>query len=101
METSCLAHRSGRIFGPDTLEDNWFEDRDQSVAGGVGGKLISKDTQGGFTVISHAGSLLLRNLWHSEGLTKHTFAVHHEEISDRTFWVCVEHWGTMESDVST
>jgi len=48
METSFLAHRSGRIFGPNTLEDNWFEDREQTVGGNVGGKLLSKDTKEGF-----------------------------------------------------
>lgn len=48
METSFLAHRSGRIFGPDTLEDNWFEDRDQTVTGDVGGKLIPTTQKGGF-----------------------------------------------------
>jgi len=48
METSFLAHRSGRIFGPKTLEDNWFEDRDQNVGGEVGGKLIDKNTKIGF-----------------------------------------------------
>lgn len=49
METSFLAHRSGRIFGPDTLEDNWYEDRDQDVTGQVGGKLIPREVQGGFS----------------------------------------------------
>merc|ERR1711988_1847148 len=49
METSFLAHRSGRIFGPETLEDNWYEDREQFVVGEVGGKLIPKDVKGGFT----------------------------------------------------
>jgi len=48
METSFLAHRSGRIFGPDTLEDNWYEDREQVVLGDVGGKLFSTDTKTGF-----------------------------------------------------
>lgn len=49
METSFLAHRSGRIFGPSTLEDNWYEDREQDVAGEVGGKLIGKEIKGGFS----------------------------------------------------
>lgn len=49
METSFLAHRSGRIFGPETLEDNWYEDREQYVVGGVGGKLIPSDIKGGFS----------------------------------------------------
>jgi len=49
METSFLAHRSGRIFGPDTLEDNWFEDRDQNIRGEVGGNLLKADSGKGFT----------------------------------------------------
>merc|ERR1711904_169091 len=49
METSFLAHRSGRIFGPDTLEDNWYEDREQNVDGTVGGKLLDVNTKKGFS----------------------------------------------------
>lgn len=49
MESSFLAHRSGRIFGPETLEDNWYEDREQNVHGEVGGKLIPKSIECGFT----------------------------------------------------
>merc|ERR1711988_1934703 len=49
METSFLAHRSGRIFGPETLEDNWYEDREQEVVGMVGGKLFDRNTLGGGT----------------------------------------------------
>jgi len=49
METSFLAHRSGRIFGPATLEDNWYEDRDQNVSGENGGKLFSSEQLPGYT----------------------------------------------------
>merc|ERR1711977_147389 len=47
MEQSFLAHRSGNIYGPRSLEDNWFEDRDQDVVGDVGGKLINRTTKRG------------------------------------------------------
>lgn len=43
METSFLAHRSGNIYGPSTLEDNWYEDRDQDVTGEPSGKMIGRD----------------------------------------------------------
>ena len=58
MQTSFLAHRSGGIYGPSTLEDNWYhshphqtgivdhccryEDREQDVIGEVGGKMIGR-----------------------------------------------------------
>lgn len=49
METSFLAHRSGRIFNPTTLEDNWYEDREQKVDGESGGVLFPiDDTEYGF-----------------------------------------------------
>lgn len=48
MQTSFLAHRSGGIFGPSTLEDNWYEDREQDVAGEVGGKMIGRNAKRGF-----------------------------------------------------
>jgi len=49
METSFLAHRSGRIFGPSGLEDNWYEDREQFVAGDVGGILIPENVVKGIS----------------------------------------------------
>jgi len=43
METSFLAHRSGNIYGPAVLEDNWYEDRDQDVTGEPTGKMINRN----------------------------------------------------------
>jgi len=40
METSFLSHRSGRIFNPKTLDDNWYEDREQGTDGECGGMLF-------------------------------------------------------------
>eukprot|EP00656_Telonema_subtile_P052814 TRINITY_DN7456_c0_g1_i3.p1 TRINITY_DN7456_c0_g1~~TRINITY_DN7456_c0_g1_i3.p1 ORF type:complete len:211 (+),score=2.97 TRINITY_DN7456_c0_g1_i3:154-786(+) len=48
METSFLAHRSGGIYGPSTLEDNWYEDREQDVVGDVGGSMIGRTSTRGF-----------------------------------------------------
>ena len=74
METSFLAHRSGRIFNPTTLDgepsvgspccvceprashvslvlpDNWYEDRDQHTGGECGGVLFPTSVEKGTTV---------------------------------------------------
>jgi hypothetical protein len=79
METSFLAHRSGRIFNPTTLDgehrdspkasddrtlrltasmplpvDNWYEDREQGTDGECGGILFPTSIEKGYNVSASA-----------------------------------------------